>query len=173
MKKPLLALILLLGVAAGTRAQPAIKALTTDGRTVLLKSDQTWEYLDPEPGDPATSAVLTVTKIREMQDACYFQFRLKNNLGYRIKSLVPSFSAYTRGGVLYETVSKAFSSIKPTLEQYRQIQFIGLRCKDIDHILVHGADHCHMGPLDKFTENPGKCLGHIYVQASDQIAISK
>jgi hypothetical protein len=159
--------------AAETRVKTGIRVMTPDGRHVLLMEDYTWEYVEIEPGVPDSSAVMTVANIHKSRNACKIGLKLTNNLGFKIKSLVPSFTAYTGEGVRYETVSKAFSSIKPTLDQYRQIQFIGLRCEDIDRIQVHGADHCNMGPLDKFTQEMGKCLGYIHVQASDLIEISK
>jgi len=156
-----------------TRTGEGIKVVTPDGRRVLLRNDNTWEYIQVEQGLPSQSAVMEVANIKELRNACKVGLRLTNNLGYKIKSLVPSFSAYTSDGVLYETVSKSFSTIKPTRDQYRQIQFIGLRCQDIDHIVVSGAGHCSMGPMDKFNEAEGECLSHIYVQASDLISISK
>ena len=156
-----------------TRTKEGIEVVTPDGRHVLLRHDNTWEYIQVEQGKPTQSALIEVANIKELSNACNVGLRLTNNLSYKIKSLVPSFSAYTRDGVLYETVSKAFSSIKPTRDQYRQVQFIGLRCQDIGRIRVHGAGHCSMGPMDKFNEAEGECLSHIYVQASDLINISK
>lgn len=159
--------------AAEMPVKTGIRVMTPNGRHVLLMEDHTWEYIEVEQRLPEESAVLTVANIKTLSNACKVGLKLKNNLGFKIKSLVPSFTAYTGDGVRYETVSKSFSSIKPTLDQYRQIQFIGLRCEDIGHILVHGADHCSMGPLDKFSVEQGICLGHIHVQASNLIEISK
>jgi hypothetical protein len=156
-----------------TRTREGIEVVTPDGRHVLLRHDNTWEYIQIEQGKPAQSALIEVANMKELSNACKVGLRLTNNLGYKIKSLVPSFSAYTKDGVLYETVSKAFSSIKPTRNQYQQVQFIGLRCRDIGRIQVHGAGNCSMGPMDKFNEAEGECLSHIYVQASDLISISK
>jgi len=156
-----------------TRTGEGIEVVTPDGRRVLLRYDNTWEYIQVEQGSPSSSALIEVDNIRELRNACKVGLRLTNNLGYQIKSLVPTFSAYTREGILYNTVSTAFSTIKPTRDQYRQIQFIGLPCRDIDHIMVGGADHCSMGPMDKFNEAEGECLSHIYVQKSDLIDIFK
>ena len=156
-----------------TRTMEGIEVVTPDGRHVLLRHDNTWEYIQVEQGKPTQSALIEVANMKELRNACKVGLRLTNNLGYKIKSLVPSFSAYTKDGVLYETVSKAFSSIKPTRNQYRQVQFIGLRCQDIGRIRVHGAGNCSMGPMDKFNEAEGECLSHIYVQASDLIKIGK
>jgi hypothetical protein len=156
-----------------TRTSEGVVVVTPEGRRVLLKDDHTWEEIEAVQGDLSTSAVISVANTRGLRNACKVGLRLENNLGYTIKSLIPSFSAYTKGGILFETVSKAFSSIKPTRDQYRQIQFIGITCEEIGHIRVHGAEHCSMGQMDKFNEAEGECLSHIYVQASDLMKITK
>ena len=68
----LIALLLFSSFAAHVQAQSEaeLKAVTTDGRQVRLNSDYTWEFIEFVAGDPASSAVLTVTQIWEMQDAC-------------------------------------------------------------------------------------------------------
>lgn len=155
------------------RTSEGVVVVTPDGRRVLLRDDHTWEDIEVDQEDPAVSAVMSVANISGVRNACKVGLRLKNNLGYKIKSLIPSFSVYTKKGVRFETVSKAFSSIKPTRDQYRQIQFVGITCEDIGHIRVHGAEHCSMGSMDKFNEAEGECLGHIHVQDSDLIKITK
>lgn len=156
-----------------TRTNEGVVVVTPDGRRVLLRNDHTWEVIEAGLGDPSTSAVISVANTRGLRNACKVGLRLENHLGYNIKSLIPSFSAYTTDGILFETVSKAFSSIKPTKNQYQQIQFIGITCEDIGHVRVHGAEHCSMGQMDKFNETEGECLSHVYVQASDLINITK
>ena len=156
-----------------THTDEGVVVVTPDGRRVLLRNDHTWEVIETGLGDPATSAVISVANTRGLRNACKVGLRMENHLGYTIKSLIPSFSAYTTDGVLFETLSKAFSSIKPTKNQYRQIQFIGITCEEIGHIRVHGAEHCSMGLMDKFNEAEGECLSHIYVQESDLIKITK
>jgi hypothetical protein len=156
-----------------THTDEGVVVVTPDGRRVLLRNDHTWEVIEAGLGDPSTSAVISVANTRGLRNACKVGLRLENHLGYNIKSLIPSFSAYTTDGILFETVSKAFSSIKPTKNQYQQIQFIGITCEDIGHVRVHGADHCSMGLMDKFNETEGECLSHIHVQESDLIKITK
>jgi len=156
-----------------THTNEGIVVVTPDGRRVLLRDNHTWEVIEVDQGDPSTSAVISVANTRGLRNACKIGLRLENHLGYNIKSLIPRFSAYTTDGVLFETTSKAFSSIKPTKNQYRQIQFIGITCEDIGHVRVHGAEHCSMGLMDKFNEAEGECLSHIHVQASDLIKLTK
>jgi len=156
-----------------TRTSEGVVVVTPHGRRVLLKDDHTWEEIEVVQEDPLTSAVMMVANISGLRNACKVGLRLENNLGYNIKSLIPSFTAYTPDGVAFETVSKAFSSIKPTRDQYRQIQFIGITCDDIGHVRVHGGSRCSMGSMDKFNEEAGECLSHVYVQPSDLIKITK
>jgi hypothetical protein len=156
-----------------THTKEGVVVITPDGRRVLLRDDHTWEVVEAQQGDPTASAIISVANVGELRNACKVGLRLENNLGYNIKSLIPSFSAYNRDGVLFETVSKAFSSIKPTRSQYKQIQFIGITCDNIGHVRVHGAGHCSMGEMDKFNEAEGECLSHIHVQASDLIKLIK
>ena len=89
-----------------TRTSEGVIVITPDGRRVLLRDDHTWEVIETEQGDAASSAVITVANVRGLRNACKVGLRLENKLGYNIKSLIPSFSAHTSKGVLYETVQK-------------------------------------------------------------------
>ena len=166
----ILALVALSAVA--DHNVPEIEAITHDGRVVKLKENHTWEFVEYEEGDPENSAVLTVTKVHEMGEACRLQLHLQNNLTFKIRSLVPRFSVYNEDNVMYESISRSFTAIKPTRDLYREIQFT-LGCRDISRILVHGAERCTMGDIDMFNEEEGQCLAHIYVTPTDLINISK
>ena len=76
-----------------TRTKEGIEVVTPDGRHVLLRNDNTWEYIQVEQGKPTQSALIEVANIKELRNACKVGLRLTNHLGYKIKSLVPSFSA--------------------------------------------------------------------------------
>jgi predicted peptidase len=156
-----------------TRTKEGIEVVTPDGRHVLLKNDQTWEYIEMEQLPPEQSAVLSVVNIKELSNACDIGFKLSNNLPYKIKSLVPSFSAYTKDQVLFDTQSKSFNSIKPTRSQYQKVRFIGITCPDISHIKLFGGDRCTMGPFTKFDSSEGECLKRVHVQESDLIEVLK
>lgn len=181
-----LILILLLGFAAGVRAQEEqlpvdpvplsdgpISAVTLDGRRVVLNTDNTWEFVSAQEADPATSAVLAVTRVWEMEDACKLQFRLQNNLGYRISALVPRMTIQNEAGIIYDTKSLSFASIKPTDDQYTEIQFSGIGCHAISHLKVFDAARCRMGEIDQWNEEEGQCLSLMYVEPSTEINISK
>lgn len=151
-----------------------LEATTSDGRRVLLREDQTWMFL--EDGEDAVDeghAELRVSQVFAYPNICKLGLKLINHTPTRIRSLVPQFSAYTPDGILFETVSAGFASIKPTNYQYREIQFRGIECREIDYVLVHGADRCAMGSLDKFSLAKGACLKRVRVVASDLITIRK
>lgn len=161
--------------AESSPAEPAsgIKAVTLDGRQVLLKSDNTWEFVAQAQGDPSVSAVLSVTRIWDMEQACKLQFRLVNNLGYRISTLVPRMSVQNQAGVIYDSKSISFASLKPTNDKYTEVQFAGIGCQDIAHVKVFDAARCNMGKIDQWNEEEGECLSHLYVEPSQLINISK
>jgi hypothetical protein len=173
----LIALIYLLSLAALVRAgavpEPDLQAVTRDGRQVLLKSDHTWDFVQFMEGDPSNSAVLTVTRVWDMQDACKLQFRLQNNLGYKIGAIVPRFTVVNKEGILYESPSISFNGIMPTKNKYTEIQISGLGCNDISHMKLIDAARCRMGEIDIWNEKEGECLSHIYLEPSQQINISK
>jgi len=156
-----------------TRTGEGIEVVSPDGRHVLLRDDHTWEYIEVEQLPADESAVLAVVNVEELSNACDVGFRLTNNLPYKIKSLVPSFSVYTREQVLFDTQSKSFNSIKPTRSQYQKVRFIGITCPDISHVRLLGADRCTMGPFTKFDSGDGECLKRVYVQESNLIKVMK
>ena len=156
-----------------TRTGEGVEVVTPNGRHILLKDDFTWEYIEVEQLPAEQSAVLAVINIKELGNTCDIGFRLTNNLPYKIKSLVPRFSAYNSDQVMFETRSKSFNSIKPTGSQYQKVRFIGISCAGISHIKLHGADRCTMGPFTKFDSGEGECLKRVYVQESDLIKVLK
>ncbi len=164
--------LLLLSLAFQAGAQGTY-AFTSDGKRVLLKSDQSWEYAQLELGNPESSAVLEVTEVVEMDDACRLQIKMQNNLGYRISSLVPRLAVYNQDDILYTTRSLSFTALKPTKAKYTFVQFTGIGCRDISQVLVVDAGRCKMGDIDQFNEEPGQCLSHIYVQPSDLINFNR
>lgn len=168
-------MILLLSLGADVQAElePGIKAVTRGGSQVLLKSDHTWEFVQVVQGDPSTSAVLTVTQVWDMQDACKIQFRLQNNLGYKIHALVPRFAIVNKEGVIYDTPSISFTSIMPTKNEYTEIQISGVGCHEMAQVKLIDAARCRMGELDQWNEEDGECLRHIYLEPSQEINVSK
>ncbi|MDX1736229.1 MAG: hypothetical protein R3228_17765 [Halioglobus sp.] len=151
-----------------------IEALTSDGRVVVLHENHRWEFVHTQSRDADNSALLSVTQVKEMQDACGLQLRMKNNLGFKIRSLAPRFSVYNDQNVVFDHKSQSFNSIKPGRDQYRNLQFNGIGCHEIVWIRVHEAEHCTLGDhLDKFNAEEGQCLEYIHVEPSALINISK
>jgi hypothetical protein len=169
----ILLLSLLASVPARAEEEEVINAVTVDGRRVLLNSDNTWEFVQSAAQDPATSAVLTVTRVWEMDQACKLQFRLQNNLGYRISALVLRMTVQNQDGVIYDTKSISFASIKPTDDQFKEMQFSGIGCHAISHLKVFDAARCRMGEIDQWNEEEGECLSHVFIEPSNEINISK
>jgi hypothetical protein len=172
MKQLVLAAVLL-SLVLDAGAQSGTYAYTSDGRRVLLKTDQTWEYVQVESKSPEDSVVLSVTEVVEMDTACRLQIKLVNNLGYRINSLVPRLSVRNAEGIVFTTKSLSYSGIRPTEAKYTNVQFTGIGCRDISQVWVSDASRCKMGEIDQFNEKEGECLSHVYVEPSDLISISK
>lgn len=156
-----------------TRTEDGVEVVTPDGRHVLLRDDHTWEYIEVEALPADKSAVLDVVNVMELSNACDIGFRLTNNLPYKIKSLVPSFAAYTGNQVEFDTQSKSFNSLKPTRSQYQKVRFIGITCPEIAYIKVFGADRCTMGPFTKFDSQEGECLKRVHVRENKMIRVIK
>lgn len=162
------------GQSSYAHEEPRIDAVTSDGRLVVLFEDHSWKFVEADSRSLDDSAVLTVTEVKEMQDACGFQVRLKNNLGFKIRSLAPRFSVYNDKNVVFDHKALSFTSIKPGRSQYKRFQFNGIGCHDIVWMRVHDAEHCTMGDhLDMFNAEEGQCLEFINVEPSELINISK
>ncbi|MFK7978289.1 MAG: hypothetical protein AB8C02_19295 [Halioglobus sp.] len=169
----LLALILCVISTANAHDTPRINGITDDGRRVILRSDHTWDFLEVTPGDPETSAVLTVLEITDLEEACRLKLHLKNNLDIKITHLVPRFNIYNNEGVLFDTVSKSFSGLKPGKDLYTKVQFSGVGCSQISRVHLFSASRCRMGDIDIWNEKEGQCLSRIYVEPTDLINITK
>ncbi|MCP4467823.1 MAG: hypothetical protein GY813_13880 [Halieaceae bacterium] len=171
--KQLAMAIFLCSLSLQALAQEATQAYTSDGRRVMLNTDGTWDYFEVGSSDPGNSAVLRVTEVYEMDDACRVQFQLTNNLGYRISSLVPRLAVHNMDDIVYTERSLSYSAVKPTDSKWKSVQFTGLGCRDISRVVVFDASRCKMGEIDQFNEEKGECLSRIYVEPSDLINIIK
>ena len=172
MKCSIVALFAFLIITLTNTALAEIEAVTINGKRVLLKDDQTWEYMEVKQAD-ARLARLTVASVQVSKNYCLIGLRLQNDLTDKITSLIFNFSAYVNQNVLYDTVTKGFQHLKPTKDMYTEISFSGISCDDIKYVRVHGADHCEIGELNKFSPEKGKCLQLVEVEPSDKIVIFK
>lgn len=163
-------------------AQAAVELVTPDGRRVLLHDDHTWEYLSAEqPQQPAETqqdqtprAVLQVSHVNELEGVgCRMGVVLQNDLPYKIKNLAIRFAVHKSESLPYDSVTRSFSEIKPTDNQYRRLLFRGIRCSEIHHIQIQDPGRCAMGDLDRFSAQPGDCIEHIRIEPTQLVNILK
>jgi hypothetical protein len=157
-----------------TIAEP-IELTTPDGRRVLLNADRTWEYIDEQVKDSESvkTAPLALLNRKDAPKGCRFGLKLTNELGFKIRSLVPQFSAITHGGIVYQTVFQSFDGLRPTSSQYQEVEFRGIECDAILELRVSGGDRCSMGELDRFSSQKGVCLAHIRLLETDIVPFTK
>jgi hypothetical protein len=179
-KRSALAILLVAAQAHAPAVQADFELAAPDGRRVLLKDDGTWRYAATEdkgaPGEQVKEqgeAVLTLLGKTELRASCRFEMQLVNNLPYEIRTIVPSFVAHRSSGVIYDRVSANFNALLPGNSQKRQIEFLGINCKDIARLQVAGANRCTMGELDRYSPQEGQCLGRIRVVESDVVRFDK
>ena len=170
----------LLAVSWAGAATAATEVITPDGRSILLKDDKTWEYLQaaPEEGEDQKPipALLTVEKRREYADACQFWVRLQNRLPFKVRNLALRFSAFIqedpyREPVFFDADTRSFSEVKPSEYQYREIFYMNLKCDEIAFIRVEDTGRCSVGELTKFSAQSGDCAKYVDVAASDLVKI--
>lgn len=152
----------------------ALTATTPDGRVVQLNDDGTWAFVgsDRKDGEPRP-ALLTLEDTTSIPNGCKIGVRLHNRLPDSIRSLVLRFIVYKETGVPFEKVSRGFSYIKPSITQYREVTFRGVRCEDVVGIEVQAARNCHVGELTKYTATAEHCLKLVEVKPSDRVPFGK
>ena len=183
MKRPIWliaeAILFIAGMGLSHAALGDFELTAPDGRRLLLKDDGTWRYLEAkgkERADDQTregELVLLLERKWERASNCRFEVRLTNNLPYEVRSLVLSYSAYRATGVMYDTVSSGFGSLKPGNTQLREIEFAGIPCQAIVRVHVAGGDRCEMGDLNKWSYEQGKCLARVRVMESGLVRFEK
>ena len=151
-----------------------------DGRRIQLKDDGTWKYeaatgkdAPPAKPEPAVQAALRFEQKVDRGNHCRLVFSLTNNLPYEIQHIVPYFSVYRANGVVHETVSIAYQSIRPMDKIERAGDFSRIMCSEIARVQVTGGDRCEMGALNKFSEANGQCLTFVRVMPTDQVRFDK
>lgn len=155
------------------------------GRRILLKDDGTWRYLDAQPpaaadaasaaasAPPPAQAELRIARKQDAPGGCRFDIALKNTLPYEIRNVVPEFSAFRSGGVLYTTQTAAFIGIKPGDELTRSVRFLGIRCAEIEKLQVQGGDRCEAGDLERFSASKGACLARLKLMPTELVQFEK
>ena len=168
--------LLLLLITSGVVAAD-LEAVTSDGRKVILRSDNTWQYVDDDgmasEDSELEKLLLSLRRIDGGGATCSIVVRLDNTSTYRVKSLVPQFSAYNKDNVALITKFEDFLSIKPTSHQDAEVDFRAVRCDEIAYIKVHGGDKCTMDDMVRFSSDKGKCLKRVKVIPSELVQFSK
>jgi hypothetical protein len=168
-------------------AQADFELKDGDGRRILLKDDGTWRYLDEKPAaaeapassasepakEPPPMAELRVVGKSDTSAGCQFDLLLLNTLPYEIRSLVPEFGAIRTSGVTYAMQAAAFIGIKPGDELRRSVRFAGIRCSDVEKVLVQGGDRCVMGDLERYGGAKGACLARLKLVPTELVRFEK
>jgi hypothetical protein len=173
----------LLALGSSFPALADMQLVAPDGRTVLLKDDGSWRYVD---GKTASGANAKDDKAAQVEQAtlalesktpfgpnCRIALTMTNRLPYEIVQIVPYFSAMRANGVMHQSLGLGFQNVRPTDSKTRVVEFTGIACEDIARIQVVGGDRCEMGELTKFSPDKGQCLARIKVMPSDVLTFEK
>ncbi len=173
----------LLALGSSLPALADMQLVAPDGRTVLLKDDGSWRYVD---GKTASGANAKDDKAAQVEQAtlalesktpfgpnCRIALTMTNRLPYEIVQIVPYFSAMRANGVMHQSLGLGFQNVRPTDSKTRVVEFTGIACEDIARIQVVGGDRCEMGELTKFSPDKGQCLARIKVMPSDVLTFEK
>lgn len=168
----LVATMLCLGLASNAHAESTV-VTTDDGRKILLRSNGTWEPFEEAAAKAAGKAVLTLEKRANLPRGCRIGLRMQNNLAAQIRTLVLRFTAYKDGSIPFETVSRGYTYIKPTMSQYQEVTFRGITCDEVSSVEIFAARNCHIGDLTKYSATADDCLQLITVNPSDRMVLSR
>jgi len=163
--------LLLAGLLFSVSAHADLQATTKDGREVLLRDNGLWEFVVDRKQEQQPKALLKLEKREDIPNGCRLGLRVDNQLNAQIRTLVLRFTAYKPGGIPFETVSRGYSFIKPTKNQYQEIRFRDLSCDDIDKVQVRAAHNCHVGELTKYSATEESCLSLVKVVESNLMTI--
>jgi len=120
------------------------------------------------------AVVLSVHLKKEFPDACMLGMTLTNNMDIKVTNLSVRLTAYIRGDVKYDAITRNFTAVKPTEKQYRDLTFIQIQCSEIDFIGVTDPGRCAIGAeMNRFTAAPGDCAKFVDVAPSPLITIRK
>jgi hypothetical protein len=170
--RPVLFLATALLAAANLATAASMIATTEDGLKVLLRDNGTWIPFDEAQRQSAGRAVLTLEQRTDLPAGCRLGLRMQNDLPAPIRSLVVRFTAY-KDDIPFETVSRGYSSIKPTMSQYQEVAFRGIACGEISAVEVFAARNCHVGDLTKYSASANDCLQLITVTPSELMPLAR
>ncbi len=176
-KPPIFAVALLAAAVAG------LSGCSTDGfkRAVGLETEPPDNPNAPKitrsevvTNTGRKAVVLSFHVRKEFPDACMLGMTLTNNLDIRVTNLSIRMTAYIRGNVEYDAITRNFTQVKPTEQQYREATFMQIRCDEIDYIGITDPGRCAIGDdMNRFTAQPGDCAQFVDVAVSPLITVRK
>jgi hypothetical protein len=172
-KQPILILALLAAVVAGGCQMGGIQiggakeALPSPNAPKISRSD-------PVTMTGRKAVVLSVHMKKEYPDACMLGMMLTNNLDMKVTNLSLRLTAFIRGDVKYDAITRNFTEVKPTESQYREATFTQIKCSEIDYIGITDPGRCAIGEdMNRFTAAPGDCAKFVDVAVSPHIDVRK
>ncbi|HCS90442.1 MAG TPA: hypothetical protein DIW77_10400 [Chromatiaceae bacterium] len=129
---------------------------------------------DPVINTGRKAVVLSVHLKKEFPDACMLGMTLTNNMDIKVTNLSVRLTAFIRGNVKYDAITRNFTQIKPTESEYREATFMKIKCSEIDFIGVTDPGRCAIGEdMNRFTAAPGDCAKFVDVAISPHITMRK
>lgn len=150
-------------------------AVMPDGGQVRLLEDGTWEAIDLV-ADDTPKADLRLVELKSIPGACQLGTQLHNQLNTQIRSLVLRYGIHKQGAsgpVMFDSVSRGYSYLRPTEAQYQELIVRGMRCRDILFITVDIPPNCHVGEINKYSEDQSACKSLVNVVENPKVKIFK
>jgi hypothetical protein len=174
-KQPIQAIALLAVLAAGGCAMDDFK------RSIGLQTEPPENpnapkitRVNPVTDTGRKAVVVSIHMKKEFPDACMLGMTFTNNLDIKVTNLSIRLTAYIKGNVKYDSITRNFTEVKPTESQYREVTFMQIRCNEIDYIGVTDPGRCAIGEdMNRFTTQPGDCAKFVDVAQSPLIEMRK
>jgi len=167
-KQPILVLALMAAVAAGGCQMGGTKEAPPNPNAPKISRS------DPVMTTGRKAVVLSIHMKKEYPDACMLGMTLTNNLDVKVTNLSVRLTAFIRGDVKYDAITRNFTEVKPTEKQYREATFTQIKCSEIDYIGITDPGRCAIGEdMNRFTAAPGDCAKFVDVAVSPHIIVRK
>lgn len=172
-KQPILVLALMAAVAAGGCQMGGFQIGGTKEAPPNPNAPKI-SRSDPVTSTARKAVVLSVHMKKEYPDACMLGMTLTNNLDTKVTNLSVRLTAFIRGDVKYDAITRNFTEVKPTESQYREATFTQINCSEIDSIGITDPGRCAIGEdMNRFTTAPGDCAKFVDVALSPHITVRK
>ncbi len=140
----------------------------SDGKTVILKDDGTWAYVDDTVSGALT---LKFGKTLDQQGRCYAWPRLTNDTDKFIDGVVFEYSTHYDDGRTIKKGSLIFSIVavgrRSTMQEY-VTDYDTATCSEVAYVQIDGISKCK---IDGILRNSRICYDLLDVSAEDMQAI--